>query len=273
MKHIALVLLVSLVALSCKTESESNEPSARELEERSLKENTISPDAAPENGDTTAIAIQPISHATAVIIWGQSTIYLDPTGGAAAFDGKEAPDLVLITDIHADHMDVETLQELELGETPIIAPQAVKNELPQELHEHLLVMNNGDTLSQIEIDLVAIPMYNLRQEALQFHEKGRGNGYVLQKNGTRVYIAGDTEDIPEMRSLNDIDLALIPMNLPYTMTVESAAEAVIEFGPKRVFPYHFRGTEGMADIDRFKELVNEGNPEVEVVKLNWYPDQ
>lgn len=273
MKRIILVLLVNLTMLSCKTESDRNEPSARELEERSLQENTISPDAAPENGDTTAIAIQPISHATAVIKWGDISIYLDPTGGAAAFEDKDPPDFVLITDIHGDHMDAETLQELELGQTPIIAPQAVKDELPQELQQHLLVMNNGDSHTQMEIDIEAIPMYNLRQEALQYHEKGRGNGYVLEKNGTRLYIAGDTEDIPEMRSLEDIAIALIPMNLPYTMTVESAAEAVVEFGPERVFPYHFRGTQGLADIDRFKELVNEGNPEVEVVKLNWYPNE
>ena len=271
MTRIILIMSVSLTLLGCKTETKGNEPSARELEEQNLKENTIAPDAAPNSGDSTAIAIQPIAHATAVIMWGDTSIYLDPTGGAAAFDSKQAPDFVLITDIHADHMDPETLQELELGTTPIIAPQAVKNELPKELHPHLKVLNNGDTLSQMEIKIEAIPMYNLRQEALQFHEKGRGNGYVLEKNGTRVYIAGDTEDIPEMRNLEDIDLALIPMNLPYTMTVESAAEAVIEFGPKRVFPYHFRGTEGMADIDKFKELVNEGNPEVEVVRLDWYP--
>lgn len=266
------MLIPGLLILGCKTESETEGPSARELEEQTLQKNAITPDSLEEKR-ANAVDIQPISHATAVINWNGTSIYLDPTGGAAAFEGKDSPDFVLITDIHGDHMDAETLQALDLGEIPIIAPQAVKDELPTELHDHLHVMNNGDTHVENGIQIEAIPMYNLREEALQFHEKGRGNGYVLEKDGTRVYIAGDTEDIPEMRNLENISVALIPMNLPYTMTVESAADAVIEFGPKKVYPYHFRGTEGMADVDRFEELVNEGNSEVEVVRLDWYPNE
>ena len=116
-------------------------------------------------------------------------------------------------------------------------------------------------------------MYNLREEALKFHEKGRGNGYVIENDGMRVYISGDTEDIPEMRNLKDIDVAFVCMNLPYTMTVESAASGVLDFKPTKVYPYHYRGTEGLSDVAKFKELVNEGDAGIEVVQLDWYPTE
>ena len=113
-------------------------------------------------------------------------------------------------------------------------------------------------------------MYNLREEALKFHPKGRGNGYVLNMAGERVYISGDTEDIPEMRSLKDIDKAFVCMNLPYTMTVQSAADAVLEFKPETVYPYHYRGSDSISDVNLFKKIVNEGNDSIEVLLLEWY---
>lgn len=131
-------------------------------------------------------------------------------------------------------------------------------------------MNNGDTQDLGPFSIEAIPMYNLREEALKFHEKGRGNGYVLNWNNQRIYISGDTEDIPEMRNLKDIDIAFVCMNLPYTMTVESAASAVLDFKPKKVYPYHYRGKDGMSDVDEFKSIVNKANPNIETVQLIWY---
>ncbi len=113
-------------------------------------------------------------------------------------------------------------------------------------------------------------MYNLRAEALKFHTEGRGNGYVLTANKERIYISGDTEDIPEMRNLKNIDKALVCMNLPYTMPIESAASAVLDFKPKQVYPYHYRGTEGLSDVSKFKSLVNEGDASIEVLLLDWY---
>jgi L-ascorbate metabolism protein UlaG (beta-lactamase superfamily) len=113
-------------------------------------------------------------------------------------------------------------------------------------------------------------MYNLREEALQFHKKGRGNGYVIELAGQRIYISGDTEDIPEMRKLQEIDKAFVCMNLPYTMPVESAADAVLDFKPKKVYPYHYRGQGGLSDVQKFKTLVNTGNSDIEVIQLNWY---
>jgi L-ascorbate metabolism protein UlaG (beta-lactamase superfamily) len=113
-------------------------------------------------------------------------------------------------------------------------------------------------------------MYNLREEALKFHTKGRGNGYILTINEERIYISGDTEDIPEMRALEDIDKAFVCMNLPYTMTVESAASAVLDFKPTVVYPYHYRGTDGLSDIEKFKTMVTNDNKDIEVVFLKWY---
>jgi L-ascorbate metabolism protein UlaG (beta-lactamase superfamily) len=108
-------------------------------------------------------------------------------------------------------------------------------------------------------------MYNLTQDRLQYHDKGRGNGYVLTIGGTRVYIAGDTEDVPEMRALEDITAAFVPMNLPYTMTEEQAASGVNAFNPDIVYPYHFQGS----DAEKFKMLVEAGG-DTEVRLLDWY---
>jgi L-ascorbate metabolism protein UlaG (beta-lactamase superfamily) len=112
-------------------------------------------------------------------------------------------------------------------------------------------------------------MYNLSPERQGFHAKGRGNGYLLTLGGARIYISGDTEDIPEMRALKNIDAAFVCMNLPYTMDVEAAADAVLEFKPKVVFPYHYRGKGGMSDLEEFRSLVAK-DPKIEVRLLEWY---
>ncbi len=215
--------------------------------------------------------IIPIEHATAVVQWGETTVYLDPVGGAAAFEGQPAPDLILITDIHGDHLSVETLEQLHTRDAKIIAPKAVASQLPREFTPQVDVLDNGDVRERYGIRVTAIPMYNLRDEAREFHVKGRGNGYVLEKDGVRLYFSGDTEDIPEMRALQNIDKAFVCMNQPYTMTVERAADAVLEFAPKQVYPYHYRGRPEVSDVARFKQLINAGNPAIEVVQLDWYP--
>ncbi len=263
-KGIFALCCLGLAFTSCKNENKDQE----------MKNETEVTAAGDQENDRkiAAIEIVPISHATAVIKWEDAVIYTDPVGGAVVFSGKEAPSFILITDIHGDHMDAKTLQALNLGDTKIIVPQAVKDELPKEMAANLMVMNNGDTQDFMGFSIKAIPMYNLPEVPDAMHTKGRGNGYVLERNGARLYISGDTEDITEMRTLENIDVALICMNLPYTMTVEDAADAVIEFAPKKVYPYHYRGQDGLADVAKFKELVNKGNNYVEVVQLNWYSE-
>lgn len=257
-------IILSLSLFACKSEpKEEIIVSGDNLEE--FQEEEVTPQTLPN--------ISPISHATAVITWDTLTIYLDPVGGAKAFSEEKPADLILITDIHGDHMDAGTLEELQLGETKIIAPDAVNKELPEKFSNNIIVLNNDETIEYLGISVEAIPMYNLREEAKQFHPKGRGNGYVLEKNGKRLYIAGDTEDIPEMRNLKNIDIALIPMNLPYTMTEDKAAEAVLDFQPKVVYPYHFRGKEGKLDVEKFKNMVHSENKEIEVILAEWYPEE
>lgn len=270
MKQFFTIVILFIVATSCKNGNENAEEmdnidsEVSEAAEKLERER----DSIKKN-----ISINPISHATAVITWDEAVIYTDPVGGAQAFDGREKPNLVLITDIHGDHMSAETLQGLDLENTTIIVPQAVRDELPEEINGNFVVLNNDETESVMGFTVEAVPMYNLPPDDPNGrHIKGRGNGYVLEKNGTRLYISGDTEDIPEMRNLENIDIALVCMNMPYTMTVEHAAEGVLAFEPEQVYPYHYRGEDGFADVEKFKSLVNEGNDEIEVVLLDWYSD-
>lgn len=265
MKKLFTLLSVFVLVVACKNEQKKDtEDQPEKMAKTEMK--------SEQKKDSSDINIDPISHATAVIKWGDAVIYLDPVGGAEAFSGKDKPSFVLVTDIHPDHMDAKTLQALKLEDTKVIVPQAVKEKLPQELQGNLMVMNNGDKKDFEGFSIEAIPMYNLPEKKDAYHTKGRGNGYVLEKNEKRLYIAGDTEDIPEMRNLRNIDVALIPMNLPYTMTVEDAAKGVLAFAPKKVYPYHYRGQDGLSDVQKFKELVNKGNKDIEVVQLDWYPD-
>lgn len=213
------------------------------------------------------LTIHPINHATFEMTWNSKTILVDPVGGADRFHGMPKPDLVFITDIHGDHLNADTLQALVTDKTSIVAPQAVADKLPNTLKSKTTVMNNGETKNVDGIKVEAIPMYNLTAERLKYHTKGRGNGYVLTLGSKRVYISGDTEDIPEMRALKNIDVAFICMNLPYTMTVEQAASAVREFKPKIVYPYHYRGS----DTEEFKKLVGD-DVGVDVRLRNWYPN-
>jgi len=222
---------------------------------------------------TNEIKIIPIEHATTIVKWKGITIYIDPIGGANAFKDNKQPDLILITDIHFDHFNLKTLQELNTEKAKIIVPQAVANKMPAEFTPQIDVLNNGDTKERYGITIEAIPMYNLREEALKFHPKGRGNGYILNIGTQRIYFSGDTEDISEMRALKNIDKAFICMNLPYTMTEESAADAVLEFKPKQVYPYHYRGNPEVSNVAKFKSIINSKNPAIEVIQLDWYPNE
>jgi L-ascorbate metabolism protein UlaG (beta-lactamase superfamily) len=258
-KRITLFLLV-ILAVACKENKKEEMVSENELKETNT---TI---VAKEN-----INITPIEHASAVLQWGETTIYIDPVGGASAYIDQKAPDLIVLTDIHGDHFDIETLDSLDTSKAKIILPKAVAEKMPKNYTSQLHILENGSQQDFNGITIEAIPMYNLREEALLFHTKGRGNGYVLSKGDERIYFSGDTEDIPEMRTLKNIDKAFICMNLPYTMTEENAASAVLEFKPKQVYPYHYRGKPDVSDVAKFKKLVNEGDPTIEVIQLDWYP--
>ncbi|MEO9805758.1 MAG: MBL fold metallo-hydrolase [Reichenbachiella sp.] len=216
------------------------------------------------------IKIYPVLHATMAIQYKEQVIYIDPYGGKKAFNGIESPTFILITDIHGDHMNLETLREMEAQNMQIIAPQAVIEKLSPDFTQ-LTSLGNGKELNMGQINIEAIPMYNLPEDSTSRHPKGRGNGYVLTIAGKRIYISGDTEDIDEMRSLQNIDIAFVCMNLPYTMTIEAAADAVLAFNPKIVYPFHYRGKNGYSDVENFKRLINVSSDRTEVRLIDWYP--
>jgi len=220
--------------------------------------------------DDGMVEVFPIEHASFVLRWGNTYFYNDPVG-AENFAGRPAPTAILLTDIHGDHLSTSTLESIG-GDSTIIAPQAVVDLLPEEMKSRAYVIHNGDTHELNGITITATPAYNLPEaDNADRHTKGRGNGYILQKGEFRVYIAGDTAATPEMRALTDINIAFLPMNLPYTMGVEEAVDAVLAFKPAHVYPYHFRTPEGYADVLRFQELVTSQSSTTMTI-ATWYPN-
>jgi len=234
---------------------------------------TLAQRATPDQIETSKgnLIIQPILNGSLVLTWNGKTIYVDPYGGAKAFEGIAPADLILITDIHGDHLNPETLNAIETTNSIIVAPQAVVDKLSDNLRIRTIVLNNGASTEQNGISISAIAMYNLPEAPDSRHTKGRGNGCILNFGGKAVYLSGDTEDIPEMRALTNIDVAFVCMNLPFTMDISQAASAVLEFKPKIAYPYHYRGQGGLSDVEGFKKLVEAGNNKIEVRLRNWYP--
>jgi L-ascorbate metabolism protein UlaG (beta-lactamase superfamily) len=210
------------------------------------------------------VKITPIYHAAAMIEAGADRIYIDPAK-PADIRGLPPGDLILITDIHGDHMDADDIKALSKDGTVIIAPTAV-----QQTITAAKPLDNGATTSWRKWKIRAVPMYNIKNvqpNGTPFHTKGRGDGYVLTYGGKNFYFAGDTEGTPEMRALKNIDVAFIPMNLPYTMTPDEAADAVKAFKPKVVIPYHYKGQ----DTAVFKKDL-EGTG-IEVRLIDWYANE
>lgn len=218
------------------------------------------------------VVVHAVHHGTLYFELGGKVLWLDPWGEALAKlpgGGASAPkaDFVLLTDIHQDHLDEKAVAQVKKNGAVVMGPKAVAEKLPGTT-----VIANGETktLGTTDagpIEVEATPMYNLKrgpEAGKLFHDAGRGNGYLLTFGGKRVYISGDTECTPEMRALKDVDLALVVMNLPYTMPPEEAAECIAAFAPKVVVPYHHRGSDlGVLDA----KLAGTG---VKVEKLKLY---
>ena len=210
------------------------------------------------------VRITPIYHASALIQAGGKNIYIDPVK-PGNFEGLPSGGLILITHAHGDHLDPAIVMKLSEPGTEILAPAAVAATL-KTAH----VIANGQTTNWGEWKIEAVPMYNIKRGPVPgklYHPKGWGNGYVLTYGGKRFYFSGDTEDIPEMRALKNIDVAFICMNLPYTMTPQEAAAAVKAFHPRVAIPYHYRGS----NIESFKEAL--AGTGIDVRLLNWYPNE
>lgn len=190
-----------------------------------------------------SVCIEPLIHASIRIVYDGKEIEVDPVGkmGNRTTDYSSFPkaDLILVTHEHYDHLDPAAIKELSKPDSVVIA-----NPRSAEILGYGTVMKNGDTLSLPDnIEVEAVPAYNTSADKQQFHPKGRDNGYVLTLDGLRIYIAGDTEPIPEMKELKDIDIAFLPCNLPYTMTPEQLIEAAKIIRPKVLYPYHFGDTD------------------------------
>lgn len=215
------------------------------------------------------IIVHPISHASFVMETPSGVIYCDTVGDAAAYADMPAPDLILITHRHGDHYNADTLAAIGAA-APIVTTPDVLDMMPDDLKARTTTLANGDSMDWNDLKIDAIPAHNTTEGREMFHPKGRDNGYVLTLAGFRVYVSGDTEDIPEMRALEGIDLAFLCMNLPFTMSAEAAASAVAEFRPKFVYPYHYRGKDGgTQDPKAFAGMVGDA---AEVKLFDWYPD-
>ncbi len=222
-----------------------------------------------------ALTIAPIHHATVLLSWNGRSVLVDPaplgapsTGVGPEFTSLSKPDIILITHIHGDHFSPPVLQVVTGDHTVILTPRNVYEKLPADLQKHARVLTNGEHTVVDGIPIQAVAMYNTTAARLNFHPKGDGNGYVVTFGGERVYLAGDTEESPELAHLPNIDVAFIPMNLPFTQTPQEAAKWVRDFHPRIVYPYHYRNLDGSkSDIDWFKTLVGDTS---EVRLRNWY---
>jgi L-ascorbate metabolism protein UlaG (beta-lactamase superfamily) len=186
-----------------------------------------------------------IGHGTLMMTYAGKVIHIDPVSNYADYATLPKADLILITHEHGDHLDQKAIQAASTASTAVIVNQASAKNLA-----NAMVMKNGDVKTAAGIPVEAVPAYNLEKA---FHPKGNGNGYVLTFGDTRVLVAGDTEDVPEIKALKNIDVAFLPMNLPFTMTPEQAAATAKAMRPKVLYPYHF----GNTDTGRLVELLKD----------------
>ena len=231
---------------------------------------TTAPEAMSGDAIRTArgdVIIHPVSHASLVMTWQGRTIYVDPVGGLTPYERLAKPDLILLTHVHGDHVQPATLNAIVQPGTRIVAPAAVRQALPEPLRSRVVTLANGERTLLDEVKIDAVAMYNITPDRLRNHPKGQGNGYVVTLADKRIYIAGDSEATPEMLALTNIDVAFVPMNLPFTMTVQQAAEAVKTFKPNIVYPYHSRGS----DVSEFARLVGASSG-IDVRLRKWYDE-
>jgi L-ascorbate metabolism protein UlaG (beta-lactamase superfamily) len=204
-----------------------------------------------------------LGHGSLIMGFGGKIIHVDPYGKVADYTTLPKADLVLITHDHYDHLDSKALQAILRPGTPVIASSVCAGKV-----KNAIILNNGETKTVLGLTVEAVPAYNIvnkRPDGAPYHPKGDGNGYVITFGGKRIYIAGDTENTPEMKSLKNIDVAFLPMNLPYTMTPEMVADAARAFRPKVLYPYHF----GETNTLRLLELLQgEKGIEVRIRKMS-----
>ncbi len=206
-----------------------------------------------------------VGHGTLMFEFDGKVIHIDPTMREADYAELPDADLILVTHQHGDHLDMAAIKHIRKADCPVVMTQTCMDQL--ENFEGGIIMKNGDNETVSGIPVEAVPAYNIehtRSNGNAFHPKGEGNGYVLTLGGKRVLIGGDTENVPEIKALKDIDIAFLPMNLPYTMTPEMVADAARAMQPVILYPYHF----GQTDPEKLVELLkDEKNIEVRIRAL------
>ena len=241
MQRAALLLLLILLAFSPT-------PGLR-------AQGTFQQDTLPTgSGDLT---ITFIGHGTLMFSHGETVVHVDPVSREADYTHLPDADLILVTHEHGDHLDPEAIALLQKDDTRVVASPSCEGRI-----EGVRIMENGEEADLSGFHVEAVPAYNrvhMRSEGTPYHPQGNGNGYIITFEDLRVYVAGDTENIPEMKALQDIDVAFLPMNLPYTMTPEMVADAARAFRPRILYPYHF----GDTDPSRLVDLLG-NEPEIEV---------
>jgi len=193
-----------------------------------------------------------IGHGTLMLEYGGKVVHIDPVGRSADYGTLPKADLILVTHEHGDHLDPKAIAQISTEKTQIVLTQICFDKLKKGT-----VLKNGDRKTIVGFPIEAVPAYNIarkRPDGNPFHPKGSGNGYVIACGEVRIYVAGDTENIPELVSLKDIRIAFLPMNLPYTMTPEEVAAAAKAFKPAILYPYHFGNTDTSKLVDLLKDV-------------------
>ena len=220
--------------------------------------NAIQSDTISTTGGN--LVIQFVGHGSLILEYNKKVFYVDPFSRLADYSMFKKADLILVTHSHPDHLDTVAISKILKDNTALIYTQACKKIYP--FNGKSMVMENGNKKDILGIHIEAVPAYNIvgkRPDGQFFHPKGEGNGYILTIGGKRIYIAGDTENIPEMKTFKNIDIAFIPMNLPYTMTPEQMSDAALMVHPKVLYPYHY----GETDVTKLVELLK-NHKEIEI---------
>ena len=203
------------------------------------------------------LVIHFLGHGTLMFEFNGKIIHVDPYSRVADYSNLPKADLVLITHVHQDHFDTSALAKIYKENTLVVFTQECANS--GKYKGKTDIMKNGDVLNILGMNIKAVPAYNIvgkRPDGQPFHPKGNGNGYIITFGDKRVYVAGDTENIPEMKGFGNIDIAFLPMNLPYTMTPEQAADAARMVQPKILYPYHYGNTDTSKIVELLKDSKN-----------------
>jgi len=193
-----------------------------------------------------------IGHGTLMFTFSNKIMHVDPVSREADYSSLPKADIILVTHEHGDHLDAKVIESISTEKTSLVYTEKCAEKV-----EGGIVMKNGDVKAIQGLKIEAVPAYNIvhmRRQGVPFHPEGEGNGYVIAFGDKRVYVAGDTENTPEMKALKDIDIAFLPMNLPYTMTPEMVADAAKAFMPKILYPYHYGNTDTSKIVELLKDV-------------------